>query len=250
MGALGDAVQKVGCHAEYMPHGEHGHHIVSLPEFHFAATEKNVREQAAVGEHHSFGKAGRSRSVVDDGHFLFAAFRRITDIVHGEEFGVFSAEKFVQMPAGVIQIVRPAGGQGEIAQAKNAFEGGHGVLVQVFPYLIAYKEQTGFGMVDDIMYVVRFEFMENGNNDGSIREGGQKSHAPVAAVAAAQGDFVAGTDTCRFHHQMQFLDFTGHVFVLKGFAVEVRQGFQVPVLSDAVFNEFYQGWFHSSELRS
>ena len=99
-------------------------------------------------------------------------------------------------------------------------------------------------MVDDVVYIIRLELVQDGHDDGAVGNGGQERHAPVSAVASTQGDFVSGPDIGRFEEQVHFGYFTCHVLVLQALSVEIRERFPVPVLLYAVFDKFYQFVFH------
>ena len=53
-------------------------------------------------------------------------------------------------------------------------------------------------MVDDVVYVVGLELMQDGYDDGSVGKGGQEGNSPVRAVASAHGYLVAFLYTARF----------------------------------------------------
>lgn len=132
----------------------------------------------------------------------------------------------------------------EVLHANDALQGRHAVLVQVFPYLVAHEQQACLAVVDDVVYIIRLELVQDGHDDGAVGNGGQERHAPVSAVASTQGDFVSGPDIGRFEEQVHFGYFTCHVLVLQALSVEIRERFPVPVLLYAVFDKFYQFVFH------
>lgn len=113
-----------------------------------------------------------------------------------------------------------------------------------FPYLVAHEQQACLAVVDDVVYIIRLELVQDGHDDGAVGNGGQERHAPVSAVASTQGDFVSGPDIGRFEEQVHFGYFTCHVLVLQALSVEIRERFPVPVLLYAVFDKFYQFVFH------
>ena len=167
-----------------------------------------------------------------------------------EHHGKTLSEQGVEMFAGERKFFGAAVHEREVLHANDALQGRHAVFVQVFPHLVAHEQQACFAVVDDVVHIIRLELVQDGENfisghdDGAVGNGGQKRHAPVSAVASAQGDFVAGPDIGRFEEQVHLGYFTRHVLVLQTLSVEIRERFPVPVLFYAVFDKFYQFVFH------
>ena len=161
-----------------------------------------------------------------------------------EHHGKTLSEQGVEMFAGERKFFGAAVHEREVLHANDALQGRHTVLVQVFPHLVAHEQQACFAVVDDVVHIIRLELVQDGHDDGAVGNGGQKRHAPVSAVASAQGDFVAGPDIGRFEEQVHLGYFTRHVLVLQALSVEIRERFPVPVLFYAVFDKFYQFVFH------
>ena len=118
----------------------------------------------------------------------------VGDVLLAEILGIFFAEELVQVLAGIVHFLAAGDEDGEVGHQEDAFQQGHGVFVQVFPNHVAHKEQLGFGVVHDVVYVVGLEFMQNGYDDCSIGQGGEECHAPVRAVASADGYLVSFPD--------------------------------------------------------
>ena len=57
-----------------------------------------------------------------------------------EILGIFLAEQFIQVFAGIIQLFRTGYQDGEIRHQDDAFQNGHGGFVQILPYLVAHKQ--------------------------------------------------------------------------------------------------------------
>ena len=161
-----------------------------------------------------------------------------------EHHGKTLSEQGVEMFAGERKFFGAAVHEREVLHANDALQGRHAVLVQVFPHLVAHEQQACFAVADDVVHLIRLELVQDGHDDGAVGNGGQKRHAPVSAVASAQGDFVSGPDIGRFKEQVHLGYFTRHVLVLQALSVEIRERFPVPVLFYAVFDKFYQFVFH------
>lgn len=84
-------------------------------------------------------------------------------------------------------------------------------------------------VVDDVMHIVRLEFVKNGHDDRTIRQGSEESDSPMRTVTSADGDFIAFSDAARFKDDMQFFYFAGYILVLQGGSFIIGQGIQVPV---------------------
>ena len=148
------------------------------------------------------------------------------------------------MFAGERKFFRAAVHECEVLHTNDALQGWHAVFVQVLPHLIAHEQQTCFAVVDDVVYIIWFELVQDGHDDGTVGNGGQERHAPVSAVTSTQSDFVARTDIGRFEEQVHLGYFTSHVLVLQALSIEIRERFPVPILFYAVFDKFYQFVFH------
>ena len=124
----------------------------------------------------------------------------------------------------------------EVRHQYNAQQQRHGIFVQVFPYLVADKQQLGFGVVDNVVYVVSLEFVKYGDNDCTIGQGCKKGHGPMCTVASANGNLIAGLNVGTFQYDVEFGYFPGNIFVLQCGAFIICQGISVPVLYDALLN--------------
>ena len=117
-------------------------------------------------------------------------------------------------------------------------QAGHLRLGEPLPDHFVHEEDLGLGMVDQIMYVLGFEFMQQGYGHGAVGHGGQEAHAPVGLVAGAEGDFVPLLEPAFFESDVQELDALRHVGVFERNALVVREGFALPVFLDALFEQF------------
>ena len=93
-------------------------------------------------------------------------------------------------------------------------------------------------MVYDVMNVVGFEFMKDGNGNSSVGERSKKRYRPLGAVFTAEGDFVPFLNACIFEQKMQFCNFSCNIPILQRDSVEIRQSKFLPVLADGIFKNF------------
>jgi len=92
-------------------------------------------------------------------------------------------------------------------------------------------------VVDDIVYLLGFELMEDGHNDGAIGHCGQKGDSPVCTVASADGNLVSRLNPGRFKQNVKLLNFASHILVLEGHALIVGEGIEIPMINDALLNQ-------------
>ena len=108
----------------------------------------------------------------------------------------------------------PADDRSEVCQQDDSHKQRHGFFVQVLPSLVADKKELGFGVVDDIVYIVCLELVKNRNNYGTISHCCQKTDRPMSAVTTTYGYFITGLNTGAFQYDMKFCNFTGNIFIL------------------------------------
>ena len=236
-----ETVEEVVDHAEHMPQGEHRHDVVSRLYAEHLAAVIHVAPKAAVGQHDAFRVARGAGRVVDDGQFVGRSLLAVADVFGAEVLGVAGAVAGVAVLEGFHQGVVAAHHRGEVFQYHNAFQQGHGGFVQGFPSAGADKEQFGFGVIDDVVDVVRLKLVQDGDDDRAISHRGQERHGPMGAVAPADGNLVARTDTGAFQHDVEFGNLPRHVLVLQGDAFVVGQGIAIPVMDDALLDVIYEG---------
>ena len=100
-------------------------------------------------------------------------------------------------------------------------------------------------MVHEIVDIAGLEFVQDGNGDGPVGEGGEETDAPVGLVAGADGDFVAPLEPALLESDVQFGDPARHVPVVERHALVVGEGGTVPVFPEAVLEDLVDGFeFH------
>jgi hypothetical protein len=153
-----------------------------------------------------------------------------------EVFREFLAEKFVEVFTGICEFLASGYKYAEIVYLNDTFERRHRTFVKTFPNYITYKEESGFGMVYDIMYLVRLEFVEDRNNYSSISYGSKECYTPMRHVTTADCNLIARLDSAFFENDVEFLDFTSYVLILVSHSLIVCQGIHIPIFLDAFFN--------------
>ena len=103
--------------------------------------------------------------------------------------------------------------------------------------MVAHEEQACFGVVDDIVDLLRIELMQDGYGDGAVGEGGEEGDGPLAGVASGEGNLVTFLNAAVLKENMDLLDFTCHIVILQRLALIVSQCVAVPVVDDAFLDQ-------------
>ncbi len=205
-----------------MSHRQDGNHIRArlhmLSELREGEVE--VAQQRTVGNHHTLRETRSAARVVDDSQFLGVVLM-VADMLLAEIFGVFLAKKLVEMLSGVGDALAARQHERKIRQIDNGFQCGHFIRVDGRGHHVAHEKELCARVVHDVIDLVGREFVQNRHNDGSIGQRGQKSHAPVRAIPAAEGDFVAFFNAAMLENDMQFFYHSRHVVVLQRGALVV-----------------------------
>ncbi len=86
----------------------------------------------------------------------------------------------------------------EIGEGKHGTQSGETFFFQLLPDGIAGEEEYGFGVVDNMVYVVWVEILEYRDYDGTIRDCGHVGNAPAGVILAYDGYFVAAAQAAVF----------------------------------------------------
>ena len=117
-------------------------------------------------------------------------------------------------------------------------QAGHFRLGESLPDDLVHEEDLGLGMVDQIVDILGFEFVQEGYGDGAVGQGGQETDAPVGLVAGAEGHLVALLQAAFLESDVQQLDALRHIGVFERDALVVGEGFALPILFDALLEQF------------
>ena len=126
------------------------------------------------------------------------------------------------------------------------------ILLQRVPNAIAYEKENRFRVVDDMMYVIRIEVLQDRYDNRAICYNRHIHHAPVGGVLTDQGDLIAAAYLAFLKQDMD----TGYLlrYVAKGKAgtfTIIRQGGSGPILAETLLvdlNEIFL--YHSTNLSS
>ena len=236
---MNELKEELESHAIHVCHGKHrddtraGRCLVSQSFLGKLA----VAPQSAERKEHTFGVGSRSAGVVDHGQCFAVGGGAIVNVLGAEKFGIALAIKFVQALAGFGERLFSAHQQHKVGDMNDAFELGHGFCIESGPNHVAGKEKTRVRVVDDIVYLLGFELVEDGYHDGTIGHCGQKGDSPVCTVASADGNLVSRLNPGRFKQNVKLLNFASHILVLEGHALIVGEGIEIPMINDALLNQ-------------
>ena len=131
-----------------------------------------------------------------------------------EVFWELLAGEFVQVLTGVGQFIRTRYHQRVVWVVDDTLQRRHGLWVDNRGHMVSHEEQTGLGVVDDIVYLFGIELMQDGYGDGSIGEGGDEGHGPLGGVTSAEGDLVTLLNPAVLKKDVQFLYLSGYIMEL------------------------------------
>ena len=136
------------------------------------------------------------------------------------------------MFARVRELFRMADEQREVGYVDDALQSGHRLGVDGLYGVVTDEEQSGTGMVDDVMDLFAVELVQDGHGDGSVGQRGKEGDCPVRRVTAADGYLVALVYIAVLKEDMQFLYLSRYIVELQGRSLIVGQGVLIPIVDD------------------
>ena len=132
---------------------ERQHFIPFFKEF-GTNTESDIAGKIVACQHYTFTKTGGSRCVVQQ-HNLVIGQRRVLDVFARESFRICSVHFIVEVYQKLldgfsIPLIKTA----EVGERKDSAQSGQLFFFQVFPDIVAGKQEDGFGMIDDVVHIV------------------------------------------------------------------------------------------------
>ena len=154
-------------------HGQYAHEAVALAAALCLVRSHDVLAEIAVAQHHALGGAGGAGSVDDGGQGI--GVRSLGPAVALEGFAVFADEL-----------------EGfDIHHEGKLFQTLLGNFAQKF---WRYVEYLGFGVGEDVLYLVGGGIRKDGDGHAAEGGGGEERHCPVGHVGRKYGYAVAGAD--------------------------------------------------------
>ena len=96
-----------------------------------------------------------------------------------EVFGILLAIELVQVFAGIGQFVGAADHQRVVGIVDDAFQRGHRLRVDDGSHVVPNEQQTGLGVIHDIMDLLGIKLVQDGHSDGTVGERSQESNGPL-----------------------------------------------------------------------
>ena len=100
-------------------------------------------------------------------------------MLSAEILGVFLAEHLVEVFACVCEFVGARHYERVVGYVDDAFEVGHLCLVDDCSHIVAYEEQLGFAVIDDVVNLVSSKFVQYRYCNGSVGECSKECNSPV-----------------------------------------------------------------------
>ncbi len=106
--------------------------------------------------------------------------------------------------------------------------------------VIGHQHELALGVGHEPLDHLGREFVQQRDGHCAIGEGGQQGDAPLCAVAATDGEAETGLVAGLAPHLVIFCNLTCHVAVGERLSLIVREGGQIPVVTDALFEHRVQ----------
>ena len=251
MHALGHLIEELEHHAVHVGRRKHGHtlHAGFQHRAGIVLREVNVGIQGPVRDHDALGETGGAGRVVDHGQFL-GGILVIIEVLGAEILRILLAERLVEVLADEGALLGVGIQELEGIDLDDRRQAGHLLLGEAFPDDLVHEQDAGLGMVHEIVDIAGLEFVQDGNGDGPVGEGGEETHAPVGLVPGTDGDLVAPVEAALLEGDVQLGDPAGDVPVGQRHTLVVGQGGTVPVGPEAFLEDLVDGFeFHYYRYR-
>ena len=220
-----------------MRHRQHTDHAVSRMDKRQVVIRKLcIAPQTTERDHNPFGETGGPGGIIQYSQF-FRLFCMIFYISRSKRTGIFLSEIFIDPVAYHAYILVLTFDDGEIIQHHEQFHIGHHLFVHILPVICSCQDGFGSRVIDDMVDVVRFEFVQDRDGYGSIRQDAEEADRPVGRVTPHQSHFVSLLDPCMFEYYMKFFYTAGHVFIMVRVSIIIRESGKVPMFLDAVLDK-------------
>ena len=90
-------------------------------------------------------------------------------------------------------------------------EPGHFSLGKVLPNHVIHEKHLGFRMIYKVMDILRLEFVENRNRNGSVSQCGEERYSPVGLVPCAKGNLVTLLKSTLFESDVKLGNSSCHI---------------------------------------
>ena len=199
-----------------------------------AHAEHHIARQVVAREHHPFAETRGSRGVVDQYHLVVVEVG-IADVRPAEAVGIGILEAALHVAQAFGNLLAVALHEArEVLQRDGGTHLGQLLHLDILPDVFAHKEHHRIGVVDNVVYIVRIELLQNGYQYGTIGNRSHEGDAPVGGIFPHESDFVAPSDLAMAEEDVQLGNLACHLLIsIRVLLVIVGQRRQVPVFPKA-----------------
>ena len=106
----------------------------------------------------------------------------------------------------------------------------------MFPNKVACEKEDRLGVIDNVMYIVRTEVLQNRHHNSSVGNDGHIGNAPTRIVLSDDGYFIATPQLAILEQQMQTGYLASHVAIrISCVFTIIGVARKIPVLAEAAF---------------
>ena len=118
---------------------------------------RHIASQIVSRQHYSFTEAGRTGSIIQQDYFIIVQIS-VSDIFTGEPIRIFFRKPAIEFFQELLNILSVTLMQtSEVRQWEYASDFTDFLFFQSIPNPVTHKQKDRFGMIDDMMHIIRIE---------------------------------------------------------------------------------------------
>ena len=150
----------------------------------------HITRQVVSCKHDTFAESSRAGSIVQQDHFVVIQFR-IFDIVLAETVRILLRHLLIHpfqelLNAFTIALMQAA----EIGQRKNTTHVLDHLFFQRIPNTVADKKENRFRVIDNMVYIVRTEVLQNRYYNCPVRHSSHVNNTPASTIFSDQSNLI------------------------------------------------------------
>ena len=145
----------------------------------------------------------------------------ITYMLGTEVLGILFPKDAVEVFTRFCKFFRTTHAERIVGDVNDTLKVRHLIRRKFFPRHITYKQEACIRVVDNIVHLLRFEFVKDGHCNGTISECSDESNRPMRTIATAKCNLIALFYTRIFEKNVKFLNLARHIVILQGLALVV-----------------------------
>ena len=167
--------------------------VAAEKDFQFSTADHIACEVVAC-EHHTFAETCRPGCIVDL-NYIFILDIGVMNVIFRESFRIVFDHLIIHAEQKLLDGFAVALMQAaEVSEREDTADLFDLVLFQIIPDAVADEKENRFGMVDNMMDIIRIKVLKNRHDDGSVRDRGHENHAPMHGIFSDQCNAVAFSD--------------------------------------------------------